>query len=333
MIAALAVMVTHSFALPTGDFSAQPFYSRIPLGAMAVDVFFVTSGFLVTASLIRRPLAEFVIARVLRIYPALIVMCIATVMILGPVLTNSSNYWGADAWRYLWRNALIMPGSPSTLPGVFSSNPTHAVNGSLWTLPYEIRMYAALAVLGFAFSWASYRRTSITIAALILAASALTFWMVRADALLAHLGWMFFAGAVLQLFSVKLNGWIAVGLLAALLVAAIDAMAFRYVYAITLPYIVIAAAEIPKGPILAYNKLGDYSYGTYIYAFPVAQTVIALAPAPSPALVLLTSAGTTLPLSMLSWHLIEKRALGSKTSVFEAARRFVAASVRVVRSS
>jgi peptidoglycan/LPS O-acetylase OafA/YrhL len=315
MAAALAVMVTHSFALPTGNLSAQPFASRMALGAIAVDVFFVTSGFLVTASLLRRSLIEFAIARVLRIYPALIVMCALTVLVLGPAMTSSGDYFNADTWRYAWRNALIAPGAPSTLPGVFDSNPMHAVNGSLWTLPYEVRMYVALAVLGIAVSWIRHHRTALKLAVLALAASGLCLWMVRPDAILGHLGWMFFAGALLQLVPVRISGWVALALLALTLLSAIDAQLFKYVYALALPYVVIAIAEIPKGPVLAYNRLGDYSYGVYIYAFPVEQMVIALKPHSSPASVFLLSAALTLPLAALSWHLIEKQALGFKARV------------------
>ena len=80
IIAALAVLVTHSFALATGTSAAEPFQKTLgmTIGSIAVDIFFITSGFLVTGSLLTRKsfidFIEFVWARVLRIFPALLVM-------------------------------------------------------------------------------------------------------------------------------------------------------------------------------------------------------------------------------------------------------------------
>ncbi|MDO8654733.1 MAG: hypothetical protein Q7R66_21385, partial [Undibacterium sp.] len=71
-------------------------------------------------------------------------------------------------------------------------------------------------------------------------------------------------------------------------------------------------AYLPAGAIRKYNALGDYSYGVYIYAFPVQQALASIYPGiPVPAM-LLGSATLTLTLATLSWHLIEKRALHLK---------------------
>ena len=91
VIAALAVLVTHSFALVmgSGDFEPLRKIVGISFGQVAVDIFFVTSGFLVTSSLLKRKsTVEFVWARVLRIYPALWMMLVLTVFILFPLLSD-----------------------------------------------------------------------------------------------------------------------------------------------------------------------------------------------------------------------------------------------------
>src|SRR4051812_37390900 len=84
VLAALAVLVTHSFTLALGTSDAEPFAHSLGMtpGGMAVDIFFVTSGFLVTASMLQRQnIIAFLWARALRIFPALWVMLIVTVLL------------------------------------------------------------------------------------------------------------------------------------------------------------------------------------------------------------------------------------------------------------
>ncbi len=93
IIAAFAVLITHSFALAIGTGEAEPFqkFLGMTMGTIAVDIFFITSGFLVTSSLLtRQSVIEFVWARVLRIYPALLVMLCLTV-------------FGLRSWPFLYR--------------------------------------------------------------------------------------------------------------------------------------------------------------------------------------------------------------------------------------
>ena len=91
-LAALAVVLTHSYAVVTGQYSSEPLVSLLgrSIGHYAVDVFFVLSGFVVTQSLARNAnLTRFAVSRVLRIFPALIVAVLATAFILGPAVSTS----------------------------------------------------------------------------------------------------------------------------------------------------------------------------------------------------------------------------------------------------
>ena len=72
---------------------------------------------------------------------------------------------------------------------------------------------------------------------------------------------------------------------------------------------------VVKGPLLAYNRLGDYSYGVYIYAYPAQQAAVHLFPGMSPVENMLVTAPIVLVLAALSWHLIEERALNGVTYV------------------
>lgn len=128
------------------------------MGSIAVDVFFVTNGLFVTGSLLtRRSAREFLWARVLRVFPALLIMLLVTVFGLGPFLTSRclpAYLADSQPYGYLLKCATLVSGVQYTLPGVFADHPfKSAVNGSLWSLPYEIRMYAIVVAV-----WAIVRR-------------------------------------------------------------------------------------------------------------------------------------------------------------------------------
>jgi peptidoglycan/LPS O-acetylase OafA/YrhL len=107
----------------------------------------------------------------------------------------------------------------------------------------------------------------------------------------------------------------------ALFCATQDKSMFYVVYIMSIAYLLFFLAYVPSGYIRKYNLLGDYSYGIYIYAFPVQQSVAALIPGVSVLSMLLISAATTILLGALSWHLLERRALGLKNNYVKYIRR------------
>lgn len=282
IVAAFAVLITHSFALVYGTGDAEPFRASLgmTMGSIAVDIFFVTSGFLVTASLIyRQSTIEFVWARVLRIFPALLVMLLLTVFVLGAFFTTLpllSYLSSRDTYAYLLKCSTLLFGVKYDLPGVFEANPyPDAVNGSLWTMPHEIRMYAILVVIWFGLQITQnlhLRIFKITILGLTFIAGLL--WMARhwyLDSTFVRLFFMFFTGASFYILRERIvlsRGvfWLLIGGLA---LAALHPRVFSIVYIFAIAYILFYVAYIPAGYIRKYNQLGDYSYGIYIYTlFP-----------------------------------------------------------------
>ncbi len=152
--AAILVLYSHSFALAIGTGDAEPMRNIIGMtwGIIAVDIFFITSGFLITSSFLsRNNLIVFSWARILRIYPALIVAVFFCVFIVGLCFTTM-NIWdylsNIQTYKFLLKNSVLFGGVEYNLPGVFNDIPwKNAVNGSLWTLPYEVKMYVILAVI------------------------------------------------------------------------------------------------------------------------------------------------------------------------------------------
>src|SRR5579871_4355495 len=127
-------------------------------GPMALDWLFVTSGFLVTASLFNRgDVNHFIWARALRLYPALWLCLPLLVFVLAPAvsaLPAREYYTSKETWTYFWRGVTLVNGIRYSLPGVFDGNPLKGeFNGSLWTLPVELRMYIYCVVGWVAFSW------------------------------------------------------------------------------------------------------------------------------------------------------------------------------------
>jgi peptidoglycan/LPS O-acetylase OafA/YrhL len=331
--ASLLVLITHSFALATGSGDAEPLRTTlgITLGVIAVDLFFVTSGFLVTASLLaRKSTWSFVCARVLRIYPALVVMVSLTVFCLGAAITTLplESYFSSEAtYRYLIKNCTLLSDVSYHLPGVFETVPAkNTVNGSLWTMPIEVKMYLTLALL-----WAFTRLTasrsvrSFQVLIVLLAVSA------GVAHVLGHmyfpkrfplegptrLFFMFFTGAAFYVLRdfVVLSRTLFIVMIAATLLASVDSRAFHVVYSLSIAYLVLFLAYVPEGLIRKYNRLGDYSYGIYIYAFPVQQSVALFIPNVSAAEMIAVSSVITWVLAALSWHMLEEKALKLKSNI------------------
>ena len=154
--AALAVLVSHSVALTTGqeatELGMRLTRNQMTLGHLAVFTFFILSGYLITQSWQRRPqLGSFLIARAGRLLPGLALSLVGCVVAGAVVTTLPVVDYAADpaTGQFVWLNLSLL-GFAGPLPGVFAGHPVPAVNGSLWTLQYEATCYAILAGLGLA---------------------------------------------------------------------------------------------------------------------------------------------------------------------------------------
>ena len=329
LLAALTVIMFHSGACLGIEGGKDFLFAHIgrSFGEMAVDMLFVVSGFLVTASLFNRgDLNHFLWARALRLYPALWLMLPLTVFLLGASLTTLplKDYFGSRAtWDYVYKVGTVVSGMRYGLPGVFESMPVKAAfNGSLWTLPIEARMYIYLAVGWLAFSLTPRLRVPALSVIAPVAAIAMILPVIRAHAYVATgVGngdtaiLMFCFGASLYFWRERLfiNRVTFVALpLIVIAAALIDRTLAFTAYLICLPPFLLHLAYIPGGRIRAVNNWGDYSYGVYIYAFPVQQTLALLFPKLTVIAMSLSAGVISLGLAFCSWNLVEKRAMGLK---------------------
>lgn len=321
LLAAWLVIHGHAWAITGsagGDIVARLTGIKFA-GALAVDMFFVISGFLIAASLQRNGVRDYLLARALRILPALAVCVGLSVLVLGPLLTTSPDYWrNPVTWDYLWVNASLWS-SRYFLPGVFASLPNPAINGSLWTLPIEARLY--LALLGASLLGMLTPRHYLP-AWLLAMAAACAFALLRQPLPehLANYTWctaFFITGTLLWLLRdrVQLSPWPLLGLLAAA-TATRGSQAFVPVYFLLVCYGTLWLAMVPALPRI---RETDLSYGLYLYGWPAAQLVQTLAPGGPWHNTLWTTvlAGS---LAAASWFMIERPALRWKRRLLETSR-------------
>jgi len=282
LLAAAAVMLFHSyvFAGRMGDDPLTRATGTTNFGVLGVECFFVLSGFLVTRSWLERPrLRAFAAARALRIYPALFVSVALSIALAG---WSSTVPWRAFLASpitidYAWNNALAWE-VKYELPGAFPSNPfAGGVNGSLWTLPVELRLYIAVALAGLAGLLAGVRRCTAVVTALVALFVLKPEWLplqpnnhaARDLALLFGLGSLaYVARARLPLSLVALAAGVA------LCAANPGGFGRGIAFTLTLAYGVLVLAYHPRIQWRPYNRAGDYSYGLYVFAFPVQQTIL-----------------------------------------------------------
>jgi peptidoglycan/LPS O-acetylase OafA/YrhL len=323
LLAAVAVVIGHSYVL-TGIPGQGPLILGIASHSLGVAGFFVISGFLVTDSWLRNPAPSvYFSSRALRILPGLAFVVVITILVLGPILTTipvGSYFTSGETWKYA---ANLLPFLPQyNLPGVFAHLPyPNAVNGSLWTLRAEIACYIVVGCLGlFAARLRPYILGAFGIAALAISLANIT--IAGSDLSAAATTWVFFAAAgVIRLISVR---WkfvrieIAAGVLVLWILLALFTPIDKYVLAwLALPYILLAIGQLSIPGVRRAARFGDMSYGIYLWAFPVQQSLIYFG-AKLPiwadiAVVTVISAA----IAMVSWHLVESPALRIKRRIMK----------------
>lgn len=289
-----------------------------------VPMFFALSGFLVTGSAVRvRSTVTFLRFRLLRILPALCVEVTLSAVILGACFTKlplASYFADPGFFRYFGNIAGVVT---FTLPGVFTGNAyPNTVNGALWTLPPEFYCYLIMA--GLMVSTALWRRdlmlAAFAIGAAILLPTSLLSGFATTDIFFSTTAVVscFLAGVLAFLYRdrIPLNA----GLAALSAVVTLCCVPFGRSAFVMIPFLVYLTVWIgmQKALALPFMKGRDYSYGIYLYNFPITQALITIHPGASRAELIVVGLSVTIAFAALSWHFIEKPTLKMKRSRFVA---------------
>jgi peptidoglycan/LPS O-acetylase OafA/YrhL len=308
LLAAATVIISHAWPLALGRGTAEPLEALTghSLGGWAVALFFFLSGVLISTSAERRTPMAFWQARAKRIVPGLLVALLVTTLLAK---LGGSTASLTEELRYVLRGVTLVS-LEHNLSGAFADNPYPlAVNGPLWSLAHEVLAYGvcqAVVLTGL------LRHRFGT---LVLVGAALAFWAIG-PVLPARLAafaplWLAFSFGMV---AARYGAWLKLSPARVLLLILLAPMGWPFaVLAVGYGALTITLA-LPKLP-----RFGDWSFGLYIYGWPVAQLVVHLSPGMSPTTLALTSLAATLPFAALSWILIEKPALSLKLPGHKAA--------------
>jgi peptidoglycan/LPS O-acetylase OafA/YrhL len=322
---AIFVVISHSYPLSGIDESSQWIYQitngQTVLARIGLYGFFIISGFFIFKSLERsKSLLDYYKKRFLRLFPALFFVLLIT-LILAPLVYQGTIpfYKNQEVYTYLPNN-LSLYNFQAVIEGIFDNNPYHSINGSLWTIRYEFSLYIGLSLLYF-FRKDSRIAKVLLVVCLAILLIIINFFMGRfaGSSVLGMIGYeildlgtFFVFGSVMAAlgFEKLKHRWLfLISIL--VLVLSIHYNFFNAVKHVVLPVIVLIIGFAPLPFFSAFGKIGDMSYGIYIYSFPVQQTLIYYYNLNLDQL-MFWSLVISITLGYLSWHLIEKKALSFK---------------------
>jgi peptidoglycan/LPS O-acetylase OafA/YrhL len=317
---ATSVIAWHTILINYGsDVEAQVLLGPFrPIEYFILPGFFSLSGFLVTASLFRNRIPRFLMLRGLRIFPALFCQVLVSALIIGPLLTSLplNQYFADPKFRsYLLNIVGLMH---YQLPGLFLSNPfPDNVNIQLWTIKLELECYAGLAYLGAS----GIIRGRYVVAAGFLMMSALFIASAQFSGEIVNQGangrlclLSFTAGTCVYVWRdrIPFNGLMALAVFVLAWCAFIRA-GTEYLASLPIAYLTAwLGLQTPKRNFLVNGV--DYSYGIYLYGFPMQQAVAQLFPHRWYINIILSLMIAGLA-AFLSWHLVESKAMALKKIV------------------
>ena len=326
LLFAYLVILSHSFELVDGNASRELLHrvtGTMTFGGLAINCFFIISGYLITASYVGSPSnLAYLAKRVLRIYPGYIVAFLLCVYALAPwVGGNAEPYHGTVSRDSLVANVLLL--QPPEARGAFAGLHHAHLNGSTWTIRYEFVAYLLVMALGMA-RLLTRRRLILGVTLTLLFATMALFSAAKlgVPAPWIEIAWsfttevrlllMFASGALFYLFRDRIvyrrtHALAAAICLCALLMFERTAQAAIATFGAYLVFYV--AFEVRNRRLARIGQKNDLSYGVYLYAWPVQMALIWHDPAISAwSVFALACIGASL-LGWASWLAVERPAM------------------------
>jgi peptidoglycan/LPS O-acetylase OafA/YrhL len=322
---ATLVLLSHASELATGDASREPLYrlTRTPMtfGTLAVDGFFVLSGYLIVQSWLSDPeLINFLRKRVLRIFPGYLVAVALSTLAVGLLAPGIDHFFRHLGGMFL-KSVVFLTG-PMT-PPVFPGQPFPMVNGAMYTIAYEFRCYLLVAFLGLC---GLFRRPIVCLVITCLLMSTLLYmavfehihpykdFYIGKPPLTVRLTAIYLVGVCFYLFrkQITFRPWLALTVTAGA-IGFVVLFPAKVEFAMVLggSYLMFYLGQVSLPWLSGMSRFPDISYGIYLYGWPVESLWIWFHRG-SPWVTFFVSTIICFGLGWLSWHLVERPALTLK---------------------
>jgi peptidoglycan/LPS O-acetylase OafA/YrhL len=286
--------------------------------SIAVKAFFVISGFLIAKSYAKSTsLKQYLIKRAKRILPAYVFVVLFSTVVLFLVSNLSAVHYFINpvTFRYVGWNLVFMNFMQPCLPGVFEYNFTCAVNGALWTLKIEEGFYLLIPFLFYLFD----KMKNKTVLLIVLYCCSIAYFQllsnyyqlpVLAKQLPGYLS--YFSVGMLLYFNFqtvqKFNKPLLVGAILVFIIMLYQYNAYLFPLSLGL-LVILLAYNLPF--LNNFGKYGDFTYGIYIFHFPIIQVFkhFGLFEQYNPFLVGAMICFVTVGMALFSWFFIEVKFL------------------------
>jgi peptidoglycan/LPS O-acetylase OafA/YrhL len=345
ILAATAVLWAHAWLVTLSHVRTADFFHvfDFTLDFHGVHAFFILSGMLLTRSLLRRPdTLRFVIGRLARYLPTIVVAALIAALVVGPLTTRLTlaEYFGSAAALKSFLAIAALVDVNAALPGVFEDSVKPGVMFTpLWTVHYELVFSVCLAAVT-ALGLLRMRRLVLAVLVAVLAVNVAWFWDGERYAYLGsphHLvrfGSTFGIGIALAVFAdripVSRRLWLAVAA-STVLLAYSHVASLAGLLLLTYTILCIGFARVPLMDRLSH--LGTWSYGFYVSGLLIEQCFARLYPDWSAVEVFAASFVVATAFGALSWRFIEKPAIAWVDPLTNAVRRRFCGKSQVVGAS
>lgn len=323
LLFASLVVLGHTYVIALRGPGMEPhvFY-HYTFSYLAVNLFFIASGFLVTKSMVYRgDTPSFISARALRIFPALIVHVLFVMIIIGPLATKAplKEFFSHPDWYLQPLKVLTFVDTDMVMPRIFETNAENFGSGPLWTLRFEVLAYIGTLIV---FLLGLLRKK----------------WMVLLQFILPSIGWMignhfgvfselpatienlfrfgiaYGLGASIYAYRDRIQfSWIAFGVFLAVSYVLRETVAIEVIMNLILAWFIFRVAYMRLPSMNWMQRIPDLSYGIYIYHWCLLQLFFYWMPHLSVIELFALTFPATVGMAALSWYIIEKPALRSKT--------------------